>query len=226
MSTEFTGPPSQPPSTRPLQPPVVATARIPVVPPTPPAPPSAPAAKRDAPSSGRSVALLLPLLVGGGVSVSLGVYGRLHTPSGIAVDLAGFSSPLAVKVWLACGAVLLAFVQLLSALAMWRRLGGFSPSWAGTLHRWSGRLAFLLTVPVAMHCLYAFGLATYSPRVLIHSLLGCFFYGAFTAKMLLLPKKGLPGWTLPVLGGAVFTALTGLWLSSSVWFFATNGVQF
>jgi hypothetical protein len=226
MSTEFTGSPNQPPPTRPPIPPAVATARVPVVPPTRPAAPSAPATKRNAPSAVRSVALLLPLLIGGGVSVSLGVYGRLHTPSGIAVDVAGFSSPLTVKVWLACGAVLLAFVQLLSALAMWGRLGGFSPSWAGTLHRWSGRLAFLLTVPVAMHCLYAFGFATYSPRVLVHSLLGCFFYGAFTAKMLLLPKKGLAGWTLPVIGGAVFTALIGVWMSSSVWFFATNGVRF
>jgi hypothetical protein len=31
----------------------------------------------------------------------------------------------------------------------------------------------------------------------------------------------MPGWALPVLGGAAFTALTGLWLTSSVWFFTT-----
>ena len=83
-----------------------------------------------------------------------------------------------------------------------------------------------MSIPVALHCLYALGFQSFDTRVLLHSLLGCFFYGAFTAKMLLLPKKGLPGWTLPVIGGAVFTALIGLWLSSSVWFFATNGVQF
>jgi hypothetical protein len=42
--------------------------------------------------------------------------------------------------------------------------------------------------------------------------------------MLSLPKRGLPGWTLPVLGGLTFTALTGLWLTSSFWFFTTIGI--
>ncbi|GAA3307060.1 DUF6529 family protein [Nonomuraea dietziae] len=54
--------------------------------------------------------------------------------------------------------------------------------------------------------------------MLVHSLLGCFFYGVFTAKMLALPRKGLPGWTLPLLGGGLFAALVGLWLTSSLWF--------
>ena len=98
-----------------------------------------------------------------------------------------------MKVWLATGAALLALVQLLSALAMYGKLGSFKPAWASTVHRWSGRLAFLLTVPVAVHCLYALGFADYDTRVLAHSLLGCFFFGAFTAKMLILPKQGLPG---------------------------------
>jgi hypothetical protein len=116
-------------------------------------------------------------------------------------------------------------LQLMSALAMWGRLGSFSPSWAGTVHRWSGRTAFLLTVPVAVHCLYALGFGSYDARVLAHSLLGCFFFGAFAAKMLILPRKGLPRWVLPVAGGLVFTALIGLWLTSSVWYFTTVGVR-
>ena len=53
-----------------------------------------------------------------------------------------------------------------------------------TVHRWSGRIAILLTVPVIIHCVYALGFQTYSARVLAHSVLGCFFYGAFVAKML------------------------------------------
>ena len=61
---------------------------------------------------------------------------------------------------------------------------------------------------------------------MVHSLLGCFFYGVFTAKMLALPKRGRPGWTLPVLGGLAFTALVGLWLTSSFWFFTTIGFKF
>jgi hypothetical protein len=169
--------------------------------------------------------LLVPLLVGAVLAVTLGVYGKLHTPSGIAVNVAGFSSPQTVKVWLASGAAFFAVLQLMSALAMWGRLGSFSPSWAGTVHRWSGRTAFLLTVPVAVHCLYALGFGSYDARVLAHSLLGCFFFGAFAAKMLILPRKGLPRWVLPVAGGLVFTALIGLWLTSSVWYFTTIGVR-
>jgi Family of unknown function (DUF6529) len=41
--------------------------------------------------------------------------------------------------------------------------------------------------------------------------------GAFTAKMLVL-RAEVPRWVVPVLGGAVFTAVTALWLTSAVWF--------
>ena len=44
--------------------------------------------------------------------------------------------------------------------------------------------------------------------------------------MLILPKRGLPGWALPLFGGLVFTALIGLWLTSALWFFSTFGVKF
>jgi hypothetical protein len=94
------------------------------------------------------------------------------------------------------------------------------------VHRWSGRLAFLLAVPVAVHCLYAVGLQTGSLRVLVHSLLGCRFFGGFVVKMLGLRRPGLPGWALPVLGGLLFTVLVGLWWTSSWWFFTTFGVRF
>ena len=59
-------------------------------------------------------------------------------------------------------------------------------------HVWSGRLAVLTSVPVAVHCLYALGFQATDTRVLFHSLFGCFFYGAFAAKMLLLTRRGLP----------------------------------
>lgn len=177
------------------------------------------------PSGGPRASLVVPLLVGAGVAVALGVYGRTHTPTGIAVNVAGFSSPMTVKVWLGTGAALLAGVQLLSALAMWGRLGGFTPPWAGAAHRWSGRVAFLLTVPVAVHCLYALGFADHDARTTAHSVLGCVFFGAFATKMLALPRRGLAGWVLPVVGGVVFTALVGVFLTSSVWYFTTFGVQ-
>ncbi|MEJ3746705.1 DUF6529 family protein [Actinomycetes bacterium KLBMP 9797] len=190
-----------------------------------PAPPTAPP---PAPSAlERATVLLVPLVVGSAVAVALGVYGQLHEPTGIAVNVAGFSSPQTVKVWLATGAILFALVQLFSALVMYGKVSWFpAPSWIGRAHRWSGRIAFLLTIPVAVHCLYALGFQSYDTRVLLHSLVGCVFFGAFTVKMLLLTRRGLAGWVLPVAGGVVFAALTGLWLTSSLWFFTTVGVEF
>jgi hypothetical protein len=171
-------------------------------------------------------AVFVAFAIGSLVSVGLGVWGRMHEPTFFAINLAGFSSGVAAKAWLATGAFVLALVQLGSALVMYGRIPGVAgPSWIGGLHRWSGRAAVLLTVPVAVHCLYALGFQDGSVRVLVHSLLGCFFYGAFTAKMLVL-RAETPAWTLPLLGGAVFTALTGLWLTSAAWFFTTSGLTF
>jgi hypothetical protein len=172
-------------------------------------------------------ALLAVFAAGAAVAVALGVYGRLHEPAGIAVNIAGFSGPMEVKVWLTTLAFLLALVQLVSALAMWGRLPvakGWK-AWA-PLHRWSGRLAFLASVPVAIHCLYALGFQSYDTRVLVHSLLGCAFFGAFTVKMLGLARPSTPGWFLPVMGGAVLTGLVGLWLTAALWFFTTFGIRF
>jgi hypothetical protein len=35
----------------------------------------------------------------------------------------------------------------------------------------------------------------------------------------------MPGWTLPVVGGTVFALLILVWLTSSLWFFRTIGVE-
>jgi hypothetical protein len=191
-----------------------------------PVPATSPAAvgSRPAPTASK---LLIPLAIGAAVSVALGTYGRVHSPTGVGVLIAGFSGAQAAKAWMASGVALLALVQLCSALVMYGRLPGISaPSWTGRLHRWSGRGAFLLSVPIALHCLYALGLQSYDTRVLLHSLFGCFFFGVFTAKMLLLPQRGLPGWALPLAGGLAFSAVVGLWLTSSLWFFTTVGVKF
>lgn len=180
----------------------------------------------DGSDRGGSSPLLVPLLAGLAVAVVLGVYGRLHEPTGVAISIAGFSGPGYVKSWLATLAVVLAVVQLATALDMWGRFGRRAPSWVGPVHRWSGRVAVIATVPVVVHCLYAFGFEYDSPRVLVHSLVGCLFYGAFVAKMLSLTRRGVPGWALPVLGGAVFTGLVVVWLTSAVWLFTTKGLQF
>jgi hypothetical protein len=176
-------------------------------------------------STGTAAKVLVPVAIGLAVSLTLGIYAREHEPSGIAVSVAGFSSPLTVKVWLATGAAFFAIVQLLSALSMYGKLGK-APSWIGTLHRWSGRIAFAFTIPVMVHCVYAAGFEDFNARVLTHCLLGAAFFGIFTVKMLILTKRGLAGWILPLVGGLAFTVLIALWFSSSFWFFQTYGVKF
>src|SRR6185312_15307421 len=139
-------------------------------------------------SSARTTTLFLAFGIGTPVSVGLGVYARLHDATSFAFNLAGFSSGTAAKAWLATLAFALALVQLASALIMYGRIPVRAPHWIGTLHRWSGRAAVLVTVPVAVHCLYALGFETDAVRGLVHSIAGCFFYGAFVAKMLVLQR--------------------------------------
>jgi len=184
------------------------------------------ATQRISPSKGGTAALIA-VLVGALVAVGLGAFGKLHEPQYFSINIAGFSSGLAAKAWLSTLAMLLALFQLASAFAMYRLIpGGKAPPWIGTAHVWSGRLAVLVSVPVAVHCLYALGFESYDNRVLFHSLFGCFFYGAFVTKMLLLTRKGLRGWVIPVAGGLVFFGLVYVWLTSALWFFQTNGIAF
>ncbi len=166
------------------------------------------------------------LLLGCAVAVALGVYGKVHDPAFKPLFLAGFSGMLQLKTWLATAALVLVLAQLLTALWMWGRLpgAGVAPGWVGPLHRWTGAIAFVILIPVVLHCLWSLGFSTDSPRALAHSLAGCVFYGAYASKMLGLRLRGLPGWTLPVLGGLVFTALVVAWLTSAVWFFTRSGL--
>jgi hypothetical protein len=188
---------------------------------------SEPAATQRISAPGGGVSVLIAVALGALVAVALGVFGKMHEPQFFSISVAGFSSGLAVKAWLATLAVTLALFQLASAFAMYRLIpGGKAPAWIGTAHVWSGRLAVLASVPVAVHCLYALGFQSYDNRVLFHSLFGCFFYGAFVTKMVLLTRKGLRGWVIPVAGGLVFFGLVYVWLTSALWFFQTTGVTF
>ena len=70
-----------------------------------------------------------------------------------------------MKVWLASASALLAVLQVLSAMWMYGRLPlGAAPEWIGGAHRISGRLAFLLSLPVAYHCLYQLAFQDTRPR--------------------------------------------------------------
>ncbi len=80
-----------------------------------------------------------------------------------------------------------------------------------------------MTIPIALHCLIAYGVQLTSARVAVHSLAGCFLYGAFVAKVLLVHTRRLPGWVLPVAGGTLAVTVAVLWYSSALWYY--NGSQ-
>jgi hypothetical protein len=173
---------------------------------------------------GARAGLLTAAAAGAAVSISVGVYGHVHDPTGDAIATFGFPSVLVMKAWLATGAFTLAMLQLLSALWLYGRLPfGRPPAWLGAAHRWSGTTAFLLSLPVAYHCLWSLGFQDTSARVLAHSLFGCAFYGALTTKLLVLRVDDAPRWALPVAGGSLVVLLSGLWLTSSLWFFTHVG---
>jgi hypothetical protein len=171
--------------------------------------------------NGAVVRLLIAAATGAAVSVSLGVYGRVHEPTGEQVAHFGFSSTLSMKAWLATGVAVLAVAQAGSAAWMWGRLpgAGRAPGFVPHLHRWTGTAAFLLSLPVAYHCLWSLGFQGSDARVFVHALLGCAFYGALTTKLLALRVWNLPGWALPVLGGSLVALLVAIWTTSSLWFF-------
>lgn len=179
------------------------------------------------PAPGVRRSLWTALLVGGSVAVAAGVYGSIHDPAGQQTISLFFSNTLSFKAWTTTLILVLALYQLWSALRMWGKISWprTTPSWFGDAHRLSGTLAFALSLPVAFHCLWALG---FEPDVtelrrFAHSLLGCLFYGAFAAKVTLVRSSNTPSWSLPLLGGVVFTTLVAIWLTSSLWFFTTIG---
>jgi hypothetical protein len=163
-------------------------------------------------------------LAGGAVALALGVYGRVHEPTHRSINDLGFPTLLAMKSWLTTIATALALFQLVSALRMYGRMrpGKSVPQWLPAAHRWSGTAAFVISLPVAYHCLWSLGFATdRGARPLIHGLLGCAFYGAIATKLLSLRAARLPKWAIPVVGATLVTILTGIFLTSSLWFFTT-----
>ena len=181
------------------------------------------------PGKGLPGAVVLVGFAGAGalVAVALGVYGKSHTPTGRPLALlVGFTNLTPMKAWLATAAVVLVIFQVVSALWMYGRLPvkRKAPAVLSQLHRWSGAIAFVATLPVAYHCLWSLGYSTFDTRTALHSLFGCAFYGAFTTKMLALRANKMPGWALPISGGLLFALLIGAWTTSALWYFAQSGV--
>jgi hypothetical protein len=177
-----------------------------------------------APASSAAVRFAVLILIGAAIAVALGVYSREHTPAGRPIFTLGFSGMLQFKAWLTTVVYALIVVQLATALRMWGHFGQRVTAVTTWVHRWSGTTAFVVSLPVAFHCMWALGFSTGSTRVTVHCIIGCAFYGAYAAKMLALRVSGLPSWSLPVLGSAVLTSVVLLWFTAALWFFTRSGL--
>ena len=90
--------------------------------------------------NGAIAPLLIAAAIGAAVSVSLGVYGRVHDPTGEQIAHFGFSSTLSMKAWLGTGVAVLAVAQAGTAAWMWGRLPGFGRAPGGPRICTAGRV--------------------------------------------------------------------------------------
>ena len=164
--------------------------------------------------------LWIPLGVAVAVAAAVYLATQLITPD-INTSLFGESAAnvFSLKSWLANGVLALAAFQLYSALWIYGRMPWRKPGWLARAHRASGYAAIALSLPIAYHCLFAYGFRDFDRRTVVHSIAGCFFYGAFAAKVVVVRWRRLPGWALPVAGGTMVTLVIVLWYSSALWYF-------
>jgi hypothetical protein len=96
-------------------------------------------------------------LLGIGVAAAVYVAGRLHRPD-YSFSMFG-PDPVPPKSLLASIVLGLAVLQVLLALWMYRKLplAGRPPRPVPVTHRVTGLALFALTVPIAVHCLVAYG---------------------------------------------------------------------
>ena len=165
--------------------------------------------------------LAAPLAAFAVVSLTAGLLAD-HDPRSKGYFRLFFSDPIHLKAGFATAVVVLACFQLFTAAWIFRKLPWSKPAWVNPVHRWSGRLAFVLTLPVAYHCIFKLGFQSPSTRVLAHSLLGCAVYGAFAAKVTIVRLHNFPRFVLPVAGGLLFAVLVGVWWTSAVWLYGQN----
>ncbi len=136
-----------------------------------------------------------------------------------------FSDTIHMKAWLASLAIVLALAQLFTAAWIFRKLPWPKPAWVNPVHRWTGRLVFLVILPVAYHCIFQLGFQDATSRTLVHSLAGSAFFGAYAAKVTIVELKRFPRLVLPVAGGLLFVVLLVVWYTSALWFFRLVGLS-
>jgi hypothetical protein len=163
----------------------------------------------------------VPVVAGAIVALTVGLIAGRTEPGTRGYFRLFFSDPIHLKAWFATAAVLGGCVQLFLAAWIFRKLPWSRPAWVPGAHRWVGRLTFVATLPVAYHCVFKLGYQSYTNRVLVHSLLGSAFFGAYVAKVTIVRMHRFPRFVLPAAGGLLFAVLIGVWYTSAYWFFTT-----
>jgi Family of unknown function (DUF6529) len=165
-------------------------------------------------------------LLAAAVAVALHLTGRVHTVNP-ALSLFGRQYVAAVALKAVLATVALAWPRCrccwpsgFTGSRRWRAARRVRRRWRTGL--WVSGCS-LLPLPIAVHCLIAYDVQLTSVRVAVHSLAGCFFYGAFVAKVLLVQTRRLPGRVLPAVGGTLAVVVAVLWYTSALWYY--NGYQ-
>ena len=160
------------------------------------------------------------------LAVGLYIFGKNHTPD-YSTSLFGKTGTdtLSLKAVLASVVLGLAFFQISTAAWFMGKLKFLPavPARLGLTHRFTGVALLIVTLPIAYHCALAYGVQTFDTRVAVHSIAGCFLYGAFVAKVTVVRSRRLPGWALPLAGGTLFVTVALLWYTSALWKF--NGFK-
>ena len=165
--------------------------------------------------------IALPLLAFALLSLTAGLLAA-HDPRAKGYFRLFFEDPIHLKAGFASAVAALACFQVFSATWIFGKLPWRKPAWLNAAHRWSGRLVFVLTLPVAYHCIFKLGFQHPDTRVLLHSLFGCAVYGAYAAKITIVRLRRFPVPVLPIAGGLLFSVLIGVWYTSAVWLYTRD----
>lgn len=174
-------------------------------------------------SAARLPRIVVPPALTVAVAAAIWEFGRNVTPdySGTALFGTTATDTLPLKSGLTSVVLGLAAVQLGLALWIYGRLPRIStaPPHVARIHRITGMVLILVSIPVAYHCMFAYGVQTLDTRIVVHSMAGCILYGALLGKVVVVRSTRLPTWMLPIAGGLLVGIVVILFYTAAFWYY-------